>query len=267
MKITILKILIPIVVLITLLSTTMVTIYTPNSPLSISTHDTVATQDEVTKDEVTTHVIVTTQGTSTIKTQPTTTEIINKLKVEATTVAQTVNQEQETTFEPISEPIEENIDIEEKTENEPTETSKDNDSENDTENNNIEYLLDIDNPDETYIPQRIYLTDSEREGIARIVMGEFGGGGFTGCALIAQAIRDAIDSYGISPMNVRSQMQYYGYNTNPNQNSYDAVDWIFDGNAAVQHRIIVMNNSSGGWHGTQNFVVYYQGVWFYDLWW
>ena len=49
-----------------------------------------------------------------------------------------------------------------------------------------------------------------------------------------------------------------------NEDSYAAVDYIFSGNAAVQHRVLYMNNSDGGWHATQNFVVYYDGVWFYD---
>jgi hypothetical protein len=129
-----------------------------------------------------------------------------------------------------------------------------------------EYLLDIDNPDDSYIPAKINLTDEEVEELARIVEGEFGGGGFIGCALIAQSIRDAMVTFGYSAMEIRYNMQYYGYSTPESIGAYEAIKWIFDGHAVVQHRILVMNNSPGGWHGTQNFVVYYQGVWFYDLW-
>ena len=129
-----------------------------------------------------------------------------------------------------------------------------------------EYLLDIDNPDDSYIPAKINLTDEEVEELARIVEGEFGGGGFIGCALIAQSIRDAMVTFGYSAMEIRENMQYYGYSNPLNKGVYEAIKWIFDGHAVVQHRILVMNNSPGGWHGTQNFVVYYQGVWFYDMW-
>ena len=135
------------------------------------------------------------------------------------------------------------------------------DNEND---NNTGYLLEIDNPDSEYSPRSYSLSGSERYTIACVVMGEFGGGGFTGCALIAQAYRDAMQTYGYSASSVISNMQYYGYNSEPNEDSYAAVDYIFSGNAAVQHRILYMNNSGGGWHATQNFVVYYDGVWFYD---
>ena len=129
-----------------------------------------------------------------------------------------------------------------------------------------EYLLDIDNPDDSYIPAKINLTDEEVEELARIVEGEFGGGGFIGCALIAQSIRDAMVTFGYSAMEIRENMQYYGYANPQSFGVYEAIKWIFDGHAVVQHRILVMNNSPGGWHGTQNFVVYYQGVWFYDMW-
>ena len=131
--------------------------------------------------------------------------------------------------------------------------------------NNFDTLLSIDNPDFNYSPTKIELSSTEREEIACIVMGEFGSGGFIGCALIAQAIRDAMITYGHDGYNIRSNMQYYGYDSNPTSTVYEAVDWIFNGNAAVQHRILVMNNSDGGWHSTQDFVVYYQGVWFYDM--
>ena len=129
-----------------------------------------------------------------------------------------------------------------------------------------EYLLDIDNPDDSYIPAKINLTDEEVEELARIVEGEFGGGGFIGCALIAQSIRDAMVTFGYSAMEIRENMQYYGYANPQSFGVYEAIKWIFDGHAVVQHRILVMNNSPGGWHGTQIFVVYYQGVWFYDMW-
>jgi hypothetical protein len=161
-------------------------------------------------------------------------------------------------IEPLNDAIE--------TEDEEISDSNTNDIKVNTKNDNENYLLDINNPDYDYTPSQINLTPSERDEIAKIIMGEFGSSDFTGCALIAQAIRDAMNNYGCSAMNIRSQMQYYEYNEYPNSTCYDAVDWIFEGNAVVQHRILVMNNSNSGWHSTQNLIIEYKGVWFYDLW-
>lgn len=176
----------------------------------------------------------------------------------------TENTTQQTTVKP-TQPIT----VESTSSTEPTEIETEpieSTTEQEDEPTNFSWLIDIDNPDYDYTPQAISLSDGEREEIARIVMGEFGDSDFTGCALLAQSIRDGMATYGFSGYSVQSGMQYYGYNSNPNQTCYEAVDWIFSGNAAVQHRILIMNNASGGWHATQNFVAYYDGVWFYDLW-
>ena len=138
--------------------------------------------------------------------------------------------------------------------------------EEDKEVKNSKYLLNIDNPDYNYIPKSFNLSESEKYDIACVVMGEFGGGGFTGCALIAQAIRDAMQTYGYSANDALVNMGYYGYNGSPNYDSYDAIDYIFSGNAAVQHRILYMNNTYSAWHESQNFICEYQGVRFFDAW-
>lgn len=239
-----------------IIGSAMVTIYNPQIS-SVATADSAtidsATFDSVaTIDEPTAKVVITTIPNTKVETTAENT-------TEPITVAESTQSK--------TEEIETTIHIEETTkeiEQEPEPEQEPEQIENDTD---YEFLLDADNIDYGYIPKAISLSGDEREEITRIVMGEFGGGGFTGCALIAQCIRDAIDSYGYSAMSIKSSMQYYGYNSYPSAECYEAVDWIFDGNAAVQHRILVMNNSSGGWHATQNFVVYYQGVWFYDMWW
>lgn len=227
-----------------IIGSAMVTIYNPQ----ISD---VATSDSATLDSATVDSVVITKPKVTIAA---TTIPNSTFATETVTTESTVALE---TTKPIIENRETIPAIEQTTEPEYTEEPSP----------DYDFLLDADNIDYDYIPQAISLSDSEREEIARIVMGEFGGGGFIGCALIAQCIRDAMDSYGYSAMDIRSAMQYYGYNYYPNEDCYEAIDWIFSGNAAVQHRILVMNNSPGGWHSTQNFVVYYQGVWFYDMWW
>lgn len=203
---------------------------------------TIATPDEATVDEVVTvaeTTIISTESTEKITEQPTTESSTEK-----------------PTIKPTEQPTEKET---EKATEKPKETKPLVEETN-------SYLLDIGNPDSSYSPQAFSLSDSERYNVACVVMGEFGDGGFTGCALIAQAIRDAMQTYGYSANSALSNMGYYGYNNNPNLDSYSAVDYIFSGNAAVQHRILYMNNSSGGWHGTQQYILNYQGVWFYDKW-
>lgn len=129
-----------------------------------------------------------------------------------------------------------------------------------------QYLLSISKVDPGYTPKAFSLSNSEKYDIACVVMGEFGGGGFTGCALIAQAVRDAMQTYGYSANDALVNMGYYGYNGSPNSDSYDAIDYIFSGNAAVQHRILYMNNTYSAWHESQNFICEYQGVRFFDAW-
>lgn len=190
------------------------------------------------------------------------TTTVQETTVQPTTQPQTTEQiKEEPTTVKVTEYSESDEDEYSVVEDNEEELSKEKPHNNET---NSGYLLEIDSPDSEYSPQPYSLSESERYTIACVVMGEFGGGGFTGCTLIAQAYRDAMQTYGYSASSVISNMQYYGYNSEPNEDSYAAVDYIFSGNAAVQHRVLYMNNSDGGWHATQNFVVYYDGVWFYD---
>ena len=247
MKLALIKGIIIAVMFLAIAGASIVAVNTPHS--EVATPDEASTPDQATIDEVTTTATVhmttakaieTTVAGTTKPTEPKPTE------VQTTKPIVTESQEEE----PKNADSQDN-EVEEVAEDEPKE---------------VEYLLDIDNPDPNYIPQSFSLSDSERYQIACVVMGEFGGGGFTGCALIAQSIRDAMAEYGYSASSVTSSMGYYGYNSSPNSSSYEAVDWIFDGNAAVQHRILYMNNSPGGWHGTQQYILDYQGVWFFDKW-
>lgn len=215
--------------------------------------------------------IITTQNETTVSptniTIPTTT-IFSTQSLTTQTTTKTENTTELTTEQKEENINEININNEDTNaivDNEPNESDIDNQT-TENENNNNDFLLDINNPDNDYAPSKYNLSSEEREEIACIVMGEFGNGGFIGCALLAQCIRDAMSTYGYSGLTVKNGMQYYGYNPNPNSTCYEAIDWIFDGNSAVQHRILVMNNSADGWHSTQNYIIDYQGVWFYDLW-
>ena len=252
MRVALIKVLFSVVLILTIVGVSVYGITAPRK--SVTTPDEIATPDQATIDEITTTATV----------YMTTAKAVTTTVAETTKPTEPKSTEVQTTEPIITEPQEEEND----NYNSGNEDLEYNDSGENVEDEpeEVEYLLDIDNPDSNYIPQSFSLSDFERYQIACVVMGEFGGDGFTGCALIAQSIRDAMSEYGYSASSVTSSMGYYGYNSNPNSSSYEAVDWIFDGNAAVQHRILYMNNSPGGWHGTQQYILDYQGVWFFDKW-
>lgn len=132
------------------------------------------------------------------------------------------------------------------------------------------WLIDIDNPDYDYNPPTIFLTDDDRELIAKTVMREFGDGGYAACCLQAQAFRDAMVYSHASAADTYHYFQYDAYPLieEPNQDSYDAVDYIFDGNLAVPHRVLCMYAPaycSSAWHESQPFVLEYGGVRFFDV--
>lgn len=134
------------------------------------------------------------------------------------------------------------------------------------------YLLAISNPDPSYNPGTVTLSDGDRDLLERLVMGEAGSLGYTGCALIAQAVKDAMLTDGITT--VAGVISSYGYvastSIKPNSAAQKAVSYIFDENgSAVQHRILYFYESSicdSKWHESQNFIVDYYGVKFFDRW-
>ena len=134
------------------------------------------------------------------------------------------------------------------------------------------YLLDIENPDSSYVSYSISLTDYDRDILEHLVMGEAGGEGFIGCCLVAQAIRDTMISDGYKSVeSLRTSMGYYGslYNT-PNEDALNAVKFIFDeGGAAVQHNIVYFYAPAvctSGFHESQEFVVAHNSHRFFDRW-
>lgn len=131
-------------------------------------------------------------------------------------------------------------------------------------------LIEIMNPDITYRPNAIQLSDDERELAANIVMREFGFGGYIACCIQAQALRDAVIYRDSSVEEVYHAYQYdaYGFIYSPNKDSYNAVDYIFDGGLAVPHRILFMycpSYAESPWHESQEFVLQYNGVRFFDV--
>lgn len=144
--------------------------------------------------------------------------------------------------------------------------------ETDSVNNETrQYLFDIDNPDYTYDPMVIHLQDDDRVLAAKIIMNEFGDGGFEACCLQAQALRDAMIYSRSSLEQIYHFFQYdkYPLLKLPNQDCYNAIDYIFEsGELAVPHRVLVMYNpqhARSDWHESQEFVIEYQDVRYFDM--
>ena len=132
-------------------------------------------------------------------------------------------------------------------------------------------LIPIDNPDYTYVGCKFNLADSDREVLRHVIMGEAGGEGFTGCAILAQTIRDNWLRGGYSSAEaVRTSCRYYGWNPGTNSDVEAAINYIFDeGQNAVQHRICFMYNPvlcESGWHESQNYITTYGDVRYFDAW-
>ena len=129
-------------------------------------------------------------------------------------------------------------------------------------------LVDISNPDYSYSPSYVSLSSYDRAKLERLVMGEAGTMGYAGCALVAQAIRDAMNRSRTSSIDrIISEYQYYGStDIAPNQDVLNAVSFIFDQNgSAVQHRVLCFYIGRSDWHETQPFVIEIGGVRFFDL--
>lgn len=120
----------------------------------------------------------------------------------------------------------------------------------------------------------VRLSEHDRDLLERLLTGEFGGS-FTGAALVAQAIKCAIvyDHY-TSMDDLIIGMGYVGStDIGKSQNAVDAAKYVFDENAlAVKHRLFYMctedyyDSVPGNFHSTQNFILQYENVKFFDRW-
>ncbi len=133
-------------------------------------------------------------------------------------------------------------------------------------------LLSIISPDASYQPQHVSISGDQRDKLERLVMGEAGSLGYNGCALVAQAIRDSM--VASSTTSVDAVINDYQYTASlsvkPNSAVKKAVSFIFDNDGyAVQHRILYFyasNVVSNPWHESQNFIISYGNVRFFDKW-
>ncbi len=129
-------------------------------------------------------------------------------------------------------------------------------------------LVDIANPDYSYSPCHVSLSSYDRAKLERLVMGEAGTMGYTGCALVAQSIRDAMNRSGTSSIDqIIYEYQYFGSTAiEPNSDVKSAVSYIFDQDgSAVQHRVLCFYIGYSAWHETQTFLTSIGGVRFFDL--
>lgn len=140
-------------------------------------------------------------------------------------------------------------------------------------NNKTNYLIKTKYDSKDFKLPKIKLSDKDRDMLERIVTGEFGSS-YIGSCLIAQSIKCAIvyDGY-TSVSNVIKGMGYVGSTANRSQNAVNAVKYIFDdNNLAVRHRLFYMctkdyyDSTPGNFHSTQNFILQYENVLFFDRW-
>ena len=128
--------------------------------------------------------------------------------------------------------------------------------------------------DKNFSLPKVKLSEKDRDLLERLLTGEFGSS-FTGAALVAQAIKCAIvyDKY-TSMESLINGMGYVGStNIGKTQSAVDAAKFIFDENGlAVKHRLFYMctedyfNSEPGNFHSTQNFILQYENVKFFDRW-
>jgi hypothetical protein len=129
-------------------------------------------------------------------------------------------------------------------------------------------LLRITNEDESYVGDRVELSDEDRDFVERVVMGEAGGEDYVGKALVAQAIRDAMVTDGLTAREVWANFKYTPrIGREPNDDVKKAVSYIFNGGYVVKHRVLYFYAPalvSSPWHETQEFVIEHGGHRFFD---
>lgn len=135
-----------------------------------------------------------------------------------------------------------------------------------------EALLHTDYADANYTGAIVKLTPEDRDILERLVMGEAGGEGYEGAALVAQAIRDTMVYKGFGSVNeVRVACKYSGsLKRTPNQNVKDAVAYVFDqGGIVVKHPIFYFyahKSISSSFHESQKFIIEHGGHRFFSTW-
>ena len=133
-------------------------------------------------------------------------------------------------------------------------------------------LLSISCADENYRGAIVELTPEDRDILERLVMGEAGGEGYEGAALVAQAIRDTMVYKGFGSVEeVRKACGYSGsLKREPNQDTLNAVRYVFDeGGIVVKHHIFYFyahKSITSKFHESQKFIIEHGGHRFFSTW-
>lgn len=107
------------------------------------------------------------------------------------------------------------------------------------------------------------LTWSERDLVARVVMGEAGGEDYDGQRLVAQCILNACILEGITPEEAVEKYQYTKNRPDPSASVLEAVSAVFDRHDVVTDELILWfyapSECSSEWHESQRFVLEHGG--------
>ncbi|MEE3427626.1 MAG: hypothetical protein VZQ55_01450 [Ruminococcus sp.] len=141
-----------------------------------------------------------------------------------------------------------------------TETIKPAQSEKKASTPKVKAIVNSTKVDDSYNPKHISLSTYDRKKLERLVMGEAGGLGYKGAALVAQTIRDTMQLEKNSSIDyIISSYQYEGSTQKePTSTVKKAVSYIFDNDGyAVKHRLIYFYASDlieSEWHETQDYI-------------
>lgn len=136
----------------------------------------------------------------------------------------------------------------------------------------VKALVACANVDTSYKPKHISLSSYDRAKLERLVMGEAGGLGYNGAALVAQTIRDTMQLEKNNSIDyIISSYKYEGSTEKEATSTVKkAVSYIFDNDGyAVKHRLIYFYASDlikSEWHETQNYVASCGSERFFDRW-
>ncbi len=128
------------------------------------------------------------------------------------------------------------------------------------------------NVDSSYKPAHLSLSSYDRAKLERLVMGEAGGLGYNGAALVAQTIRDTMALENTTSIDkIINDYQYEGSTLGEASSTVKkAVSYIFDKDGyAVQHRLLYFYASDmiySSWHETQHYIASCGSEKFFDKW-
>lgn len=126
--------------------------------------------------------------------------------------------------------------------------------------------------DSSYSPEHVSLSSYDRAKLERLVMGEAGGLGYNGAALVAQTLRDTMAMENINSVDTIIEDYQYEGSTEGEASSTvkKAVSYIFDKDGyAVQHRLLYFYASDmiySGWHESQEYIASCGAEKFFDKW-